>query len=263
MLKPHIDLYGDSAQYWRGSIGVQCTSGQWSKDRCILFWRRWFISYSRFLLHYAKLAAAMGVEQLSLSCELVNVSPQEAEWRQLIKRVRQAYRGTLTDAANWGYLNATGGEVFNKTWWDAVDVIGVDAYWPIRGETLEAKVEAWRPIVARLGALSRQWRKPVLFTEIGYCARNCTGANMGPTPTRADLEWQAESYQAAFAALSKNSWWRGLYWWAWNTDPAGADTPACITPQGKPAEELLHRLYRGKAPWVPPPKTPAICACTV
>jgi len=263
MLKPHIDLYGDSAQYWRGSIGVQCTNGEWSKQRCRHFWNRWFGSYSRFLLHYASLAEAAGVDQLSLSCELVNVSPQADHWRRLIRNVRRVYRGTVTDAANWGYLNATGGEVFNKTWWDAVDLIGVDAYWPIAGESHKAKLDSWRPIVDRLAALSLSWgEKPILLTEIGYCARDCSDTARAASDS--NLEWQRSSYEAAWDAFSSRSWFRGMYWWAWNTDPAGSASPSCITPQGKPAERLLHRLYRGRGEWKPPPKTwTPVCTCTV
>jgi hypothetical protein len=52
-----------------------------------------------------------------MSCELISASNQETHWRELISEVRGVYNGQLTDAANWGYLNATGGEETNKTWW--------------------------------------------------------------------------------------------------------------------------------------------------
>ena len=37
--------------------------------------------------------------------------------------MRDVYSGKLTSSANWG------GEEFSKSWWDAVDYIGVDAYY--------------------------------------------------------------------------------------------------------------------------------------
>jgi hypothetical protein len=37
--------------------------------------------------------------------------------------MREVYTGLLTDSANWG------GEEMGKQWWDAVDYIGVDAYY--------------------------------------------------------------------------------------------------------------------------------------
>ena len=73
--------------------------------------------------------------------------------------MREVYKGELTDAANWG------GEEVDKLWWDAVDVIGVDAYYPIGGDnrnpTTEDLVEAWQPIIDTLRGLHLAWNKPV------------------------------------------------------------------------------------------------------
>ena len=264
MLKPQIDLFDDSSAFWRGSIGMQCpvppadaTSTtsynhhhhhhHWTPQRCARWWAAWFKSYGRMLLRYARLAEAHGVEQLSLSCELVNASPQEKHWRTLVARVRRVYSGILTDAANWGYLNQTGGEVFNKTWWDAVDVIGVDAYWPIAGSTAGEMLASWQPILRRLKALSDAVRRPIVFTEIGYCARNCS--REAPAPSASDLQWQADHYEAALRAVGSGgsgSWLRGLFFWAWNTDPEGSTSRGCITPQHKPAEGVLRRFFGGE-----------------
>ena len=49
----------------------------------------------------------------------------ETEWRKLIARVRQHYRGPLTYAANFDQYNTVG-------FWDALDVVGVNAYFPLR-----------------------------------------------------------------------------------------------------------------------------------
>lgn len=37
--------------------------------------------------------------------------------------MRAVYTGEITSSANWG------GEESGKSWWDAVDYIGVDAYY--------------------------------------------------------------------------------------------------------------------------------------
>ena len=73
MLKPQVDLSGDSSQYWRGSIGEQCSPmpdatyvGHWDRVRCGVWWDRWFHSYGRMIRHYARLAARFDVEQLSV-----------------------------------------------------------------------------------------------------------------------------------------------------------------------------------------------------
>jgi hypothetical protein len=35
-------------------------------------------------------------------------------------------------------------------------------------------VASWGPVIARLRKLSREFDRPLLFTEIGYCAKNCS-----------------------------------------------------------------------------------------
>ncbi len=268
MLKPQVDLTNDSSAYWRGSIGVQCAqpgaSGNWSPRQCERFWDAWFQSYTRMIVRYARLAERAGAQQLSVSCELVNASPQAARWRRVVAAVRKVYSGTLTDSANWGYLNATGGEIYNKTWWDAVDLIGVDAYYPIKGDTVEAMVDSWAPIMESLRALAVRFDRPVAFTEIGYCSANCTRG--APRATQADLAFQANHYESALIAAERGQtqgWFKGLYFWAWNTDPAGSTADTCITPQRKPAERVLRKYFNATEPPLPPPKEPPVCLCTV
>ncbi len=268
MLKPQIDLYDDDAAYWRGSIGQAC--GPHNTTRfCRRFWEAWFQSYGAWLVHFARLAARKRVAQLSVSCELVSASPQAAHWRRLVGRVRRVFNGALTDAANWGYLNATGGEIFNKTWWDAVDYIGVDAYWPIAGDTHAARVAAWGPILRKLETVSRRFDRPLLFTEIGYC-KNCSTRAGARISARENRVFQDDHYRAALAAVRpavRAGWFRGVYFWSWNTDPAGTTAAGgCITPQGNPAERTLTRMWGGRGAdggAAAGFEDEAVCACTV
>jgi len=105
MLKPHVDIT-DDPEYWRGQIGLGFKPEQWEL---------WFASYRTMLLEYANLAQQLGVEMFSVSCELIEASKQDAHWRRLIADVRKVYHGPLVSSANWGWLNATGGEETNKT----------------------------------------------------------------------------------------------------------------------------------------------------
>lgn len=124
MLKPHIDLIVDD-EHWRGDIGANFTESQWVD---------WFQSYGKMLSHYAVLADSWGVEMLSVSCELIAVSSQDAHWRQLVPILRSFYKGKLVSSANWGHLDSRGGQETNKTWTDTMDYIGVDAYYPIAND---------------------------------------------------------------------------------------------------------------------------------
>ncbi len=252
MLKPQVDLLNDSA-HWRGNIGDGFSSQQWDA---------WFASYGAMLLNYAKLAQQEHVEMLAVSTELIAacLQPPKERWLQLLKKVRAVYNGRLVNAANWG------GEETGLTWWDAVDMIGVDAYYPLNvpdDATVPQLVDAWQPIVAKLANLSSFWQRPVLFTEIGYCSTDCKRSAV--PVTAADLTFQARRYEAVMTAFRPFQWHTGFFWWAWSTDPgSGGQQDRCITPAYKPAENVLRSFYGGSTQPVPSsPPVPPTCPCTV
>jgi len=74
------------------------------------------------IIKYATLAQKTKTELFSIECELQNTNNYNHEWRKLIKNVRGVYKGLVTASANYGY------EETSKSWWDSVDIIGVDFY---------------------------------------------------------------------------------------------------------------------------------------
>ena len=50
----------------------------------------------------------------------------EDEWRRLASSVRQVFPGLLTYGANFD-------EFFDVSWWSSVDLLGINAYFPLRG----------------------------------------------------------------------------------------------------------------------------------
>ena len=232
MLKPHLDLNNDDA-HWRGDIGFGDDEAAWDA---------WFASYDQFILHYADLAQKNNADYFVIGTELAGTSKRIDQWRSLINKVRTIYKGPLTYAANWG-------EVFDVYWWNDLDTIGVDAYYPLTNTdqpSLDQLKEAWKPIVARLGSLSVGWKRPIIITEIGY--RSIKGANRfvdvqgGDPPI--DLQEQADCYQAVFEAFRGQAWWRGVYWWNWSPDPNdGGPQDNNFTANNKPAENILRANY--------------------
>lgn len=176
----------------------------------------------------------------------------ERHWRELIAQVREVYHGELTYAANFDQVTAVG-------FWDALDVIGINAYYPLRtgfvpGEepaTLEPLFEAsWRSVLEALDELRRErglggW--PVVFTELGYTARAGSTVNPWagtgfaaldgepaagelPAPARI-VVWGEQPLQPieralAIRALASASvdvapgMLRGLLWWKLSTVPS-------------------------------------------
>jgi len=254
MLKPQIDLTEDPT-HWRGDIGTNFTDTQWLD---------WFASYGDMLLEYTQLAETHRVEMVSLSCELITASAREKEWRELIAKVRKIYSGKLTDSANWGYLNATGGEATNKTWWDAVDQIGIDAYYPlldnVSNPTMQELIKAWEPAVERGRNLTSYWKRPLAYTEIGYCSGGCQ--HEGEATPR-DLREQQMRYEAVFMVFEKEDWFKGVFWWNWPSDPAydAHGLGRCLPPMWKPAEFTLRDYYGATLPIPEKPSFPQVCAC--
>ena len=229
MLKPHIWLRPPA---WVGMVASQ------SEDD----WTTWFSSYREFIVHYAFLAQDAGMDAFCIGNELQGTTQREQEWRDLISEVRDVYDGVLTYGAH-------ADEVWRIQFWDALDLIGVSAYFeltPKLSPTPADLVAAWTPIATRLGRLSAEWQRPVLFTEIGY--RSVDFAARHPwkfeDTTPVNLQLQADAYAAFFEAVWSEPWLAGVYWWKWRSSLAdGGPDDDDYTPRGKPAEEVLRRYY--------------------
>ncbi|MEV4438168.1 hypothetical protein AB0K09_03980 [Streptomyces sp. NPDC049577] len=227
MLKPHVDLTKGTD---RAEIAPR------DKDA-------WFAAYERFITHYAQLAADTGTEQLAVGTELAGTSRDGDRWSHVIAAVRAHYKGPLTYAANYD-------EYENIPFWDELDVIGIDAYWPLADKptTDTSRLrQAWQPITDRLAAFSARHHRKILFTEAGYVSqRGTTTAPYSWTVSKrnGDAE-QAAAYEALLATFDGKPWWAGVCWWMWDDWPDAGETAKRLayTPHGKPAEGVLRRWW--------------------
>ncbi len=224
MVKPHVDVLDGT---FRGDIQPS--------DRAA-----WFRSYESFIGRYADLAASGGAEMFSVGTELKSLSTDTEAWNAVIETVRSRFGGELTYSANWD-------EVWQVQFWEQLDMIGVDAYFPLSQEgeqpTADSLAAAWQPNVDALGGLSERSGLPVLLTEVGYPSQ--AGSTAHPWEVRqgdpADPELQALAYQAAFDAFADEPWLRGILWWSWRADPKSAEQVKLeYTPEGKPAEAVFE-----------------------
>jgi hypothetical protein len=249
MLKPHLDLRDEEENdWWRGHIGDDFTTeGEWDA---------WFASYRGFIEHYAALAESYDADQFCVGTELLGTTQRAADWRAVIAGVRALYSGPITYAA----LHS--GEEVAITWWDAVDYIGVDAYYPLFFEPeyhpTTAELEAsWLEPKQVMAELAASYGKPILLTEIGY--RSHHGCAQHPWDSLAqsplDMEEQANAYEAAFRQLTGEPWLAGMYWWTWHPDrfKSGCCDDG-YSPHQKPAENVLRAWYGGE----PMPTNPVL-----
>ncbi|NBC16235.1 MAG: hypothetical protein GVY18_02840 [Bacteroidetes bacterium] len=214
-------------------------------------WQRWEADYRRLILHYAHLAAEIDAALLVVGTELATAArTRPAFWRALIAEVRTVYDGPLTYAANWY------DEYEHIPFWDALDYIGVQAYFELTdapNPSLTTLTQSWRPHREAMARLARTANRPVLFTEIGYRSVPYAAARPWQWPSRSergtapDDTLQARLYDAFFESLWEQPWFAGAIIWKWRPDaPSRPDRHALnFSPQNKPAEQVLRRWYTG------------------
>jgi HEAT repeats len=206
-------------------------------------WKAWFRNYGDYILAHARRAEAAGADMLCVGRELDRtVLRREADWRDLIRQIRGVYRGPLTYSANFDTYHGLG-------FWDALDFIGVSAYFTLSEAVDPSPAElarGWDRALTPLRELSQRFGRPVLLTEVGYPA--IAGAAKAPwreDPGPADVWLQSRLYDAALRAASQRPWIVGAFPWLWEgtAQPPFRDPSYSI--QGKPAAFTLARWYRG------------------
>lgn len=228
ILIPH--LYLDDGD-WRGRITL--SEGERGEA--------WWASYSAFIEVAADIAASSGTTVLSIGVELKGLSRDSDTKRRMIDlaaRVRRSFHGLLTYSANWD-------EAEDVAFWSAVDLAGVNGYYPLVPEP----VRGAEAIARRLTRLSSIAGREVLVLEVGY--RSSPLSHVRP------WEWPSQVTQVVDDASQAHAWaavlahWlgaegvRGLLVWVIPTDP---DDPASeprhgFNPLNKPAEEILSRAF--------------------
>jgi hypothetical protein len=206
--KPHLAYWGSFE--WRGEI-------EFGTDEAA--WRRFFDSYRVFIVDQARFAQRHGAEIFAIGVEYEKTTHRDEEWRRIIAAVREVYDGRLTYAANWDSLDQV-------PFWDALDWIGVHAYYPLSPEenpSREALWRGWDEPLRQLSSLSSMHRdKPIFFAEIGY-SRSRTAARQPWLPGLEDdpgaLQLRRSLIEVALERLEEHSFVRGVFWWKWIPGP--------------------------------------------
>jgi hypothetical protein len=165
-------------------------------------------------------------------------------WNRIIDKIEEIYDGYLTYSANWT-------EYEEVPFWDRMDFIGIDAYFPLAEDnepTLEDLKLAWEALADKI----ENWLdakdltgKGVLLTEIGYPSAD--GAARQPWVAISNVEdqqEQADCLQATFDVLVKRPWFKGYY--IWQYFPQDRWSPLGFTVKGKKSEQVLKDLLKQK-----------------
>ena len=185
LLSPWVDARDGS---WRGTFQPA--------DR-----EAWFADLEQLVAHYAALAEEEGVSLLSLGSEYNRLDrSEEARWRAVAAVARAEFGGGLTYGANWNDA-ATGGDWRAIEFWDALDFVGIDAYFPLASPANEAPTTAqlvanWAPHLNRIAQWRQSHGEPPVLPEI----RDASGLLVARS---AVFERGAEVPPAVWEALGK------------------------------------------------------------
>ncbi|MCL7764360.1 glycoside hydrolase [Polaribacter sp. Z014] len=205
-------------------------------------------SYSEFILAYAKSAQQINAGILCIGTELGKFVINRPEyWRKLIKEIRKIYTGKLTYAANWD-------EYKHIDIWKDLDFIGIDAYFPLSDKKTPSIKDfeiGWQSHKKEISQVQKQFNIPVLFTEFGYRSVDFTGKepwDANRVEGQVNLDAQVNGLQAIHNEFWKEDWFAGGFVWKWfhAYDKVGGEKDNRFTPQNKPAQAVLRKLYQQK-----------------
>ncbi len=232
MLKPQIWI-------WRGEFTgyLKMTT---EED-----WKTLESSYRKFILNHANVANEMKVEIFCIGTELEQFIVHRPDyWKGLVAEIKEIYTGKLTYAANWD-------EYKRVPFWDQLDYIGVDAYFPVsenKTPTVEEAEAGWLRWKDELQGLSDKWDRPILFTEYGYRSVDFAGREPWKSDrdiTGVNMEAQTNLTKALFNSLYPEDWYAGGFIWKWFIEyekSGGLDNPM-FTPQNKPVEAVIKKRF--------------------
>ena len=201
-------------------------------------------NYEKFILEYAQIAQKNNFEMFCMGTELnAFVKARPKFWKQLIKKIKNVYSGKITYAENWDTYD-------NVPFWNQLDFIGVDAYFPLSNKktpTIDELSLSWNVVKQQLKSLSERSKKPILFTEFGYQSKDFTAQEPWNHNQSSDvnLVGQQNSLAVLLATFWREDWFAGGFLWKWydNHDQVGGTNDTDYTPQNKPAELILKKFY--------------------
>ena len=233
MLKPQIWV-------WRGEFTGDLKMSSESD------WKAFEEDYRSFVLTYAQLAEETKVPVYCIGTELEEfVLARPQFWSDLIAEIREVYSGKLTYAANWD-------EYGRDPFWEELDYIGIDAYFPLSDKaepTEEDLRNGWVRWKREILELSNKVNKPVIFTEYGYRSMDYTAKKpwlVDRNQEKVNLEAQALATRVLMEEFWPEPWFAGGFIWKWfiHHERSGGKEDNRFTPQNKPAQAILTEYYQ-------------------
>jgi hypothetical protein len=222
-------------------------------------WRTYAESYQYFVEQWARVSEKHHVDLFSVGVEQRTwVTGKHAPlYQAMIHEVRKVYHGPITYSANWDDVETT--HILGE-----LDVIGINAFYPLaekEGASLAQLLQGGEKIAAKVRELSETWKKPVLFTEIGYTTRKDPAVRPWEWPdsmknVTVDQYAQAQAYLALLAPMLEEPNFFGFFVWRLYADPSDTSQEAewGFSPRAKLAELIIRDAFHthwAADPWLP------------
>lgn len=231
MIKPQIWVGRGS---WPGDINMSNEAD----------WQQFIHYYYRWIRHYALLAEMYEMDALCVGTELSKTTlAREPDWRNLMGKLRGLYQGKLTYAANWG-------EEFEKVgFWDELDFIGLNSYYPLSTNQLASKEElnaGFVKVLEKAEKVQKRFNKPLIFTEIGF--KSVQTPWLMPHEASNDAPYFGEHQKMCYEIVLRNirdkPWIHGILWWKFPSyiEHRGIENDD-FTPNRKPAEAVVKEWF--------------------
>lgn len=160
------------------------------------------------------------------------------------------YSGKITYAANWY------NEYEKIIFWDDLDYIGIQAYFPLvenEYPNVEEISEGWNKYLPSIESVHKKFNRKIIFTELGYKSTSDSAIspwewieNPASQNKTLSLETQANCYQAFFNTVWSKEWFGGVYFWQLRTDykeRRNRRNNRDFTPMEKPAEKIIAKGF--------------------
>jgi len=229
VLKPQVWVGGS----WPGAIEMLNADD----------WKKFFDYYYRWIRHYAFLAEIHGIDALCIGTEFTKATLGHGrEWREMIQKTRGIFQGKITYASNWG------AEFETLDFWDELDFIGLNSYYPLskNDNPSDAELKAsFETVKAKIKTVYSKFQKPIVFTEIGFRSIDMPWKNPHAEGDDSfNAEHQQRCYEIIFKGIENEAWCKGILWWKYPSylEYQGRENSS-FTPNNKMAEGTIKKWF--------------------
>ncbi len=134
-----------------------------------------FMALENVLFKYVTLAEKVKAESIIIGAEYCHLTePKYTKyWTGLIEKIRTVYKGKISYGANWNipYKSKFSSEYEQIQFWDSLDWIGIDYYWPLNkrySPTTKNLHFHHQNNLVLIEDFAQKKKKNVLITEVGF-----------------------------------------------------------------------------------------------